>query len=749
MSRATQDDNSDGSGASGSAPIKGRDHEDEDEEDEEGDRAGTSPRDGSGDGSDKAAVETEKRLLPPPVSKPKRSRFLKLDCDKVQKMTHTQAWVDDVSGALDQYRADIKSGVNPFANAFPLCRNQQFMVATSGAGYPERVEACAAMQRARGEETALETRAGTATGTGRMAGLEPRFANAMMTDAREEVSMMKTGRQAKPEQGTKRVAWIDGAPAKAAVMGAVGEAGVSEKKTLAETATESMTYAAAAKSEAPAAVKEGGGGDGGGGEERGGRVGEEGDKNSSIVNNKDPFLIAAAGAAAAYRGNQSTRSLMLGRRWYDQSQYPAPGGARVVPNSSPKTAPSPNVTGVQSLSGEPSGSSGGGTSGGSGGTATTHFQRPPRLVLYQDTTTKEVRLGSPGSGLQRIGSGGPSQASQPPHQTGVAVDDVLQRIGSGPDAKVEQTLSGGPRYGSASQQPHSHQVPMMQVVMGQGPSAQTQQYVQYSPQPQQPPPGMYPHHAMMQEQQHSAMMAAHYHAAAAAAVHQAQQQQQPMQMPPPFWAFGPNISSPAHSMMQGYPHMMPPMPPMPPGMESQQAAMTMAAAAQSPASGWPPPPHMWPAWMMQPQSQKTPAQQQLQNDHQQHQQQSATAAVHGNAFAQVQGPSGSDGSGEGSGGSGGSGKSSGGKITSTGSDEDYTGNINAAEEGVRIKEKSQRSERQPSEGSMDKGGRGKIMKGKRSSASRGKPGGNKRARGKPTEISDAADCLQLLSSSFQ
>ena len=95
--------------------------------------------------------------------------------------------------------------------------------------------------------------------------------------------------------------------------------------------------------------------------------------------------MAAAGAAAAHKGEHKLRSLMLGRRWYEGSQYPTPGNLAAEAAS----AGAPTHSGSSGGSGGPNSGSGSG-SGDATTIAATHFVRPPKLILRPDGTTLEA-----------------------------------------------------------------------------------------------------------------------------------------------------------------------------------------------------------------------------------------------------------------------------------------------------------------------------------------------------------------------
>ena len=95
--------------------------------------------------------------------------------------------------------------------------------------------------------------------------------------------------------------------------------------------------------------------------------------------------MAAAGAAAAHTGEHKLRSLMLGRRWYEGSQYPTPGNLAAEAAS----AGAPTHSGSSGGSGGPNSGSGSG-SGDATTIAATHFVRPPKLILRPDGTTLEA-----------------------------------------------------------------------------------------------------------------------------------------------------------------------------------------------------------------------------------------------------------------------------------------------------------------------------------------------------------------------
>jgi hypothetical protein len=382
--------------------------------------------------SDEATEVPSKSLPPlpsPPVSSgcgPKRQRFLKLDCEagpdttfffttllfcsvvkthiqlitasqytvhcnpnlthtpsrvseqptnpylsEVAKRSNTQAWVDDVSSALEKYRADLKSGVNPFASAFPLWKNEKFLAATMTKQLVRRVSyadvgcigrAAVAPESFLAAAAAAQTmvRRGSYADVGRAATIAPAApaaaAAAAETGARAAAAAAAALRVAVAhadvdameeaggtslrmvEEGGEKLKsaeevvdaarreamatgyWTPGAAAPAEAGRAAEEdepatANTKRLKTgegLLSKALSSKAAAAAAttaKTIAPTDYEQ----SVRGGTNRGGAVGPKNNVPSSTAfASDDPFLIAAAGAAAAHRGDQRARSLMLG-----------------------------------------------------------------------------------------------------------------------------------------------------------------------------------------------------------------------------------------------------------------------------------------------------------------------------------------------------------------------------------------------------------------------------------------------------
>ena len=616
----------------------------------------------SGSGNDvegtQACSPTEKSQLSSPLSvlQPvKRGRFLKLDCEGVAKLTHTQAWAGDVVGALRRYRTDLLNGVNPFAGAYPLRRDDQLSAAAISE-HMMRKGSCADVD---GMRVSMTDRAAAGVDRGDAGGATAAETSVGVAMA-AETSASAAGENAEVTHAATSE------PPEAAIFGANAEEPMGETITT-NTGSE-------APPRAPLAV--------------------------IATTTEDPFLIAAAGAAAAHRGDLSTRSLMLGRRWYDQDQYPTPGGANkvaavapVVPECALNTPASGTEmemraekssinAGVQNLfvSNEPR--------GGDQPVPTTYFQRPPRLILYPDGTTKEVPL--PGGALipqpvhaaqhgmeslQRICSGSPTHQQPLPlgpshlkiepapkllhshHQqqhpspaipatldwATTASTAVAPALGAENVIPDPHPLHGLKRmhsidiedaervsYGNPASQPQQQRMPVAQMLTAPVPvfSAQPQhhqhrqqfpgQHLQPPPLGQllpQPPAGLHGHggehvghqhhtqhyqhqhhnhqYQQLEQQQQSAMAAAHFEHYQAAAAHQAAQQQQhmAMQQPPFGWPFNLGDPAAAAAIMQGF-SMLPHMPPLPPGMDPQQAAMAMAAVAAASNGGWPSPP-MW------------------------------------------------------------------------------------------------------------------------------------------------------------
>jgi len=400
-------------------------------------------------------------LEPEPGRAKGRAKFLRLDCEELARLSSSQTWSEEVVGCLNNYRHDLRRGVNPFEGAFPLWRNEQFRAATMSDD-PNELERFAAVERAvmsaaeREETIALNARdaaRGAAIdddATRVTLGLSapgPEAAGGRVPEAVEKEAVVKESRAAAertevvdPNALATGLGEDDGE--ECAVEGEVaveeglrepeeedereeGRAGKRDASAKGARAAASEETRALDGDDAPttgfdrgdeAAAGPGPGqgqGPGPGPHPAGGGAKEP---SSGRFASSDPFLVAVAGAAAAHKGDRRPRSLALGRRWYDTTQYPTPagvkpaGGARSEPDSGgarigpaggadPDSAPSNSGvnSGGTSAGGGTSGNSGGdagsgGNSGSGSGDATTvaHFTRPPKLILYPDGSTREA-----------------------------------------------------------------------------------------------------------------------------------------------------------------------------------------------------------------------------------------------------------------------------------------------------------------------------------------------------------------------
>ena len=307
-------------------------------------RAGPS-NDGDGESDDVSASE-------PSEKKRSREKLLRLDYEALARLSSAQEWSEEVAGCLESYRADLRRGKNPFEGAFPLWRNEQFRAATLSED-PVKLETYAKIERAimtaaEREETRRRNAADAATGdeatfTG-VGGAA--LAAGLGEDDGEEVDIEGT---VAIEEGLKETE--EGAEEMSPEPARRFDSDEERKPPVA-----SPVAAGAAPASARGAFA-----------------------------SRDRVLVAAAGAAAAHKGEHKLRSLMLGRRWYEGSQYPTPGNLAAEAAS----AGAPTHSGSSGGSGGPNSGSGSG-SGDATTVAATHFVRPPKLILRPDGTTLEA-----------------------------------------------------------------------------------------------------------------------------------------------------------------------------------------------------------------------------------------------------------------------------------------------------------------------------------------------------------------------
>ena len=714
-------------------------------------------------------------LEPEPGRAKGRAKFLRLDCEELARLCSSQTWSEEVVGCLNNYRHDLRRGVNPFEGAFPLWRNEQFRAATMSDD-PNELERFAAVERAvmsaaeREETIALNARDAargaaidddatrvtlglSAPGPEEAGG---RLPEAVVADAPEKESRAAAERTEVVDPNALATGLGEDDGEECAVEGEVAvEEGLREpeeederEEGRAGKRDESAKGARAAASEETRALD---GDDApttgfdrgddaaagpvpGPGPGPGPAGGDAKEPSSGRFASSDPFLVAVAGAAAAHKGDRRPRSLALGRRWYDTTQYPTPagvkpaGGARSEPDSGgarigpaggadPDSAPSNSGvnSGGTSAGGGTSGNSGGdagsgGNSGSGSGDATTvaHFTRPPKLILYPDGSTREASAEL---------AAAPPMPIAPPHRA-----DLRDAAGAG--------YGGGGGGGGGGHHHTGYYFPQA-TPMGTFPQAT---YAM--------PPPPFDHasaaaaarfagagipFAPLQSSAAAAAAAAQQHAAshhAAMAAAMAAGAGGGVMMPPP-----------------PHPHVAPGYPPHPHVMHAlMQQAMAMAggdpaaaahiarysfaAAAHPRQSGAPPPGSVGLG------GETKPAGSDGDSD-------GAGAGSGGSA-----GGEGSGGSAGGSGGSGntkGSGKSARSVGTSKGSDEDFTGVERTA--AAAAVAGGAPSETRAVGSAPTKGRRSKRGGGNRANAQ----GASKRAKQK---MDDAADCLQLLSEGF-
>ena len=562
-------------------------------------------REGSSDDEDPPCPdEGEVKLSLEPDDLAGAKPSLRLDRDELAVIANTKEWSEEAKACLEEYRKKVDSGFNPFDDAFPLWRKEQFMAATTSPD-PTRKETYAAINAA------------------------------IMEEARKE-------RERQTKANETRDANDADANADAAVVTKPPDADEDEACTLEEKLPGRLTGAHAGPDAAPVVAPV----------------------------SDDPFLAAAASAAAAHKGKSNSRSLMLGRRWYDSSLYPTPGGA--AKNGAVKNEPVPNEPAPAAADGsKPPKNNGGGS----------QFRRPPKLILFPDGSMREV---------------GDNGASQQP--AAAAEDEGLTRIDSGPRATPrDSTNSENTQYTL----PASHRGGPNQVRIAPQPAALT-------------------HH---QQQHHQQQMMNWY------------------QRPPPAQQYQPPVQ---YGWPAAGPH------PYPPAQNPQQVQHAWQSY-QSMASQ-----HSMMSWLnaMWMNAMAATNAQQAQAEGEQ-----AEGLKKGKAVTFAHEPSGSDGSdggsggsAGGSGGSGGSGPSggsggSGGTRGSGSSGKDSTHKLDGAGDKADF--------RLPSVSSDDArvgsaGGKAVPTKGPRSK--RPNPNDKKASGGSPVKrrrtgkvMSDAADCLQLLS----
>ena len=141
---------------------------------------------------------------------------------------------------------------------------------------------------------------------------------------------------------------------------------------------------------------------------------------------------------------------MLGRRWYDSSLYPTPGGAaKPADSNKTETTAANEPAPVADDGSKPPKNNGDGS----------QFRRPPKLILFPDGSMREV---------------GENGAAQQP--AAAAEDDGLTRINSGPRATPrDSTNSENMQYTL----PASHRGGPNQVRIAPQPAALTQQQQQH------------------------------------------------------------------------------------------------------------------------------------------------------------------------------------------------------------------------------------------------------------------------------
>ena len=298
-------------------------------------------REGSDDDEDPPCPdEGEVKLSLEPEDLAGAKPSLRLDRDELAVIANTKEWSEEAKACLEEYRKKVESGVNPFEDALPLWRQEQFMAATTSPD-PTRKETYeainAAIMEEAGKERERQTKAKEAS-------------DANGTDANANVAVV-----------TKPDADED-------------EACTLEEKL---------------RGDSPE------------------RTRDRTRRRSSPPRATIPFLAAAASAAAA-QGKRNSRSLMLGRRWYDSSLYPTPGGAaKPADSNKTETTAANEPAPIADDGSKPPKNNGDGS----------QFRRPPKLILFPDGSMREV---------------GENGAAQQP--AAAAEDDGLTRINSGPRA---------------------------------------------------------------------------------------------------------------------------------------------------------------------------------------------------------------------------------------------------------------------------------------------------------------------------